>query len=526
MSVVGSLEDLSFPDILQMIHASRQSGTLVLTSPDAERRVRFRNGLVCGATLGKGETELEDLLVERGHIDRAALPEARRRQAETGQPLSAALVDLGAVGQDVLERVVRDELRTILRALVLLQEGEFRFLPEEDAPAPGGDIGVSEGLSPNTILPAEEVTRTARQTADRRREPRPTPDRRAGKPAVPRHVLLVIDRAVLRYALKEELLRRHFQVEACATPVSGLELARSLMRRGIAFTLVCDLVLPDPAGKGWQGGLELMRQIKRLSPGLPAIMVGEVRDAAAGAEARAAGALGYLPFPDLGGAMLAQVGDHLGRFAAEVRAAVGNPERLAGGNRPGPEPTVLVVDQLSLLRGLVGELHAEEAVEIPLLVLRLAAEYFERGVLFTVRGVEAHGSGAFGGDAAGSGGNLEDRMRGVVLPLVRGSLLHRAVHSRLPYVGPIPRSRLNGALLERLGAAPPDEVALLPLVSGRQVLGLLYGDNGASHRPIGDLRGLEIFVLQAGTALHSALLQRRMDALGARGGTDGFDVRA
>jgi len=69
-------------------------------------------------------------------------------------------------------------------------------------------------------------------------------------------------------------------------------------------------------------------------------------------------------------------------------------------------------------------------------------------------------------------------------------------------------------------------VALLPLVSGRQVLGLLYGDNGVSRRPIGDLRGLEIFVLQAGTALHSALLQRRMDALGSRGGTDGFDVRA
>ncbi len=524
MSVVGSLEDLSFPDILQMIHASRQSGTLVLTSPDAERRVRFHNGLVCGATLGDGETELEDLLVERGHLDRARLPEARRRQAEIGQPLSAALVELGAVGQDVLERVVRDELRTILRALVLLQDGEFRFLPEDDAPAPGGSLRVSEGLSPETILPPEEVRRTARQTADRRREPRPTADRRAARPAVPRHVLLVIDRAVLRYALKDELLRRHYQVEACATPASGLELARSLMRRGIAFTLVCDLVLPDPAGKGWQGGLELMRQIKRLSPGLPAIMLGDVRDPAAGAEARAAGALGYLPFPDLGGAALAQVGDHLARFAAEVRAAVGNPDRLATGDRPGPEPTVRVVDQLSLLRGLVGELHSEEAVEIPLLVLRLGAEYFERGVLFAVRGVEAHGSGAFGSETAGA--SLEDRMRGVVLPLVRGSLLHRVAHSRLPYVGPIPRSRLNGALLERLGTAPPDEVAVLPLVSGRQVLGLLYGDNGLGRRPIGDLRGLEIFVVQAGTALHSALLQRRVDALGSRGGTDGFDVRA
>ena len=63
MTVVGSLEDLSFPDILQVVHVSRQSGTLVLTGPQGERRVRFHNGLVCGATLGDRGPELEDLLV-------------------------------------------------------------------------------------------------------------------------------------------------------------------------------------------------------------------------------------------------------------------------------------------------------------------------------------------------------------------------------------------------------------------------------------------------------------------------------
>jgi len=87
LRVVGSLEDLSFPDVLQIIHASRRSGTLILTMRDGERRVRFVNGLVRGATLGPRGPELEDLLLERGLIEAAAMDLAYaiddRFQAET-----------------------------------------------------------------------------------------------------------------------------------------------------------------------------------------------------------------------------------------------------------------------------------------------------------------------------------------------------------------------------------------------------------------------------------------------------------
>ena len=80
MSVIGSLEDLSFPDILQIIHLSRQTGTLVLSSPEGERRVQFQNGLVRGATLGQGGIELEDLLVQKGLVAPACLEPARARR--------------------------------------------------------------------------------------------------------------------------------------------------------------------------------------------------------------------------------------------------------------------------------------------------------------------------------------------------------------------------------------------------------------------------------------------------------------
>jgi CheY-like chemotaxis protein len=332
---------------------------------------------------------------------------------------------------------------------------------------------------------------------------------------VPRRVLLVVDRAVVRFALKDDLVRRRFQVEACATPASALELARSLARRGMPFFLICDLLLPDASGKGWRGGLDLVREIVRLAPGTPALMVGELRDAAAREAARAAGALGYLALPDLGAADLQAVGGRVAEFCSQVRAVLRDPQGFGadgGASAPGP---VRVVDHLSLLRGLIGELHAEEEVEIPLLVLRLAAEYFERAVLFSVRGAEAHGVGAFG-ESLDGGPGLDDRVRGAALPLMRGSLLQRAAHGRASYVGPIARSRPDAALIERLGPPAPEEAALLPITGGAHAFGVLYGDNATSRRPIGDLRGLEIFLAQAGSALRNAALQRRLEAAGGR----------
>jgi CheY-like chemotaxis protein len=521
LSVVGSLEDLSFPDILQVIHVSRQSGTLILKARDGVRRVRFRDGLVCGATLGERGPELEDLLVQRRLVDAASLRAARERRARTGEPLASNLVALGAITQERLERVVRDELRAILRALVLLQEGEFRFeiaaaTRPESAAAEAEALGVREGLRPTQILQEADLVVPQRGDRGARAD--------AGRPAVaaaapPRRVLVVVDRAVVRYAVRDELRRRRFQVDACGTPAAALELARALAGGGTRFSLVLDLILPDPAGQGWSGGLDLLQQIQVLVPDLTAILVGEVRGPAAERAARGAGAAGYLPFPDLAGATLEEVGGRLAEFAAQVRAALQSPDRLAAGGAPSGSEAVRVVDHLSLLRGLIGEMTGREEVEIPLLVLRLAAEYFERGVLFAIRGDEALGAGAFQGEG-GIDGGLDGRIRGVALPLGRGSLLQRAVQGGGTLIGAPQGGRGDGALLERLGDPVPGEAALVPIVCGGRVSHLLYGDNARSRRPVGDLRGLEIFVCQAGLALHNARLLERLEG-GARTGADG-----
>jgi CheY-like chemotaxis protein len=464
LSVIGSLEDLAFPDVLQIIHASRRSGTLILSLRDGERRVRFRNGLICGATLGSGGPEIEELLRRRGHVDARALAQATARAGRTGETVAEALVGLTAVSQETMDRVVREELKSSLRSIILSQEGEFRFELEEE-----------------------------------RRPPAET-------------VLLLAERSVLRRVLEEDLRRGGFEVIACANSAEALEHARKLAGGGRSFLLVSDLVLPDASGNGWLGGLDLLRAVRRLSPQAGGVLLGDLRERGAAA-ARAAGATAYLPLPDLGRTELEEVGTVLARFGALVRDAALHPDRVPGPGGSAREP-VLAVDHVSLLRGLVGELHAEEEIAIPLLVLRLAAEYFERGVLFSVRDHEVLGTGAFGGESGESGNGLDGRVRGAALPLLAGSALEMAVRTRAPYVGPVDGDT-NAPLIARLGAPPPQEAALLPVSAGRQVFAVLYGDNARSARPVGDLRGLEIFVAQAGIALHNAALQRRLSELSA-----------
>ena len=501
MSVVGSLEDLSFPDILQVVHLSRQSGTLVLSAADGERRVRFRHGLVCDASLGSDGPLLEDLLVTRGLVPPAALPAARARRDETGESLPAALVALGAVSQESLESVVREELRAILRSLLTMQEGEFRFEVDESV-APPEEAALSEGLGPDAILgglpeatPPPRWPVTAETT-----EP--------AAPGVPRRVLLISERSLVTLALREEMERVGFTASACDGVEAGLEQARAFAARREPFLLVADLVLPDRTRTGWGGGLELLREMRGLVPDLVAITIGESRHPSAAEAARAAGATGYLALPDLGNTPFEEIGVRLRDFCTQVGAALSLAEQVATIDWGAGPRVIRVTDPLSLLRGLIGELNAGIGGDVALLVLRLASEYFERAALFSVVGREAVCRGAFGAP-------LDANLRGLTLPIEPGSVIEKVAERGETCAGPLPDDAANHSLLERLGDPRPRSAAVLPVVGGGAVHGLLYGDNAATGTAFDDLRPLEIFLSQAGLSVQNALLRRRLDALRA-----------
>jgi CheY-like chemotaxis protein len=494
VSVVGSLEDLSFPDILQVVHLSRQSGTLILCDASGEKRVRFRNGRVCDATLGAGRPALDELLIERGLVSPAALEPARARSAESGETLAASLVALGALSQDTLDRLVRDELRALLRSFVLLQEGEFRFEPDDDG-VPGDPAApLADGLEPESIFGGVP------QAAPR------WPAEPAPATPVPRRVLLVSERSFLNLALREELERNAFAVEIPADASDAGRMAQALAARGETFLLMCDLLLPDRTRTGWGGALELLRELRAAIPALIAVVIGEMRHPSAVTAARAAGATGYLAFPDLTSIPFTEVGVRVRDFCTQLGGALALSDQLAALDWNAQEGTIRVADPLQLLRGLIGELEDSPPGDVGLLVLRLASEYFERGALFLVSDGRAVCRGAFGT-------RFDERLRGAAIAFEDGSRLKAAVEERETRVGPIPDDAANAAFRARLGEPVPPSSALLPMHCGREVYGLLYGDNAMSRRPFEDLKALEIFLAQAGLTLQNALLKRRLESL-------------
>lgn len=505
VSLIGSLEDVSFPDILQVIHLSRQTGTLVLRDARGERRVRFRSGLVCGATLGEGGPELEDLLVRRGLVSPAALEPARARMEQSGEPLAGALIALGAVSQQTVERVVRDEICSTIRDLVLLQEGEFRFDLDSDPQPEAAGIRLQDGLAPGSLLQGisspvpfaavDAWTEPGKAQADQ-----------------PSRILLVTDRTTLRAGLRDELVRQGFEVIESSGAEAALEEAAALLKQQANFALVCDLILPDGRDHPGHGGLDLVREMRELAPDLKAVIFGELRESGPAVASGTVGALAYLPLPDPTGNRAGNESETLRRYCATLRATLSGGDAPAAGEKNDRRDSIRVVDSLSLLRGLISEMQNEGEEEIPLLILRLAVEYFERGVLFSVQGAGACCTGAFGPEARGAG-ELEQRIRGTVLGLERASALETVVRTRRSLVGPLEPIAANQPLIDTLGSPIPAHAAILPLASGRDVVGVLYGDNAASRRPIGDLQGLEIFLSQAGIALQNALLKRHLASI-------------
>ena len=153
-----------------------------------------------------------------------------------------------------------------------------------------------------------------------------------------------------------------------------------------------------------------------------------------------------------------------------------------------------------------------DATQISSMLMEVAREYFERGVLFLVRDEEVRGLGGFG--PTGSGQQIGEVARELVLPLSEPSVFAEVAVSGKAHRGLLPDGRWNEHVITALGRFRSHDVALLPLVTYREPLALLFGDNPETGRPIEGLEGLEIFVGQAAIALENTFLQRKLESRG------------
>ena len=198
--------------------------------------------------------------------------------------------------------------------------------------------------------------------------------------------------------------------------------------------------------------------------------------------------------------------------AAGARADSGKlPAEAPAAASPPGKPDEMSRDFEQLQRWLEELRGCQDATQISALVMRVARDCFERGVLFVVKHETMRGLGGYG--AAPRDEKLGLLVREIAIPLGEPSLFARVAVGRKPHVGPWPDDKWARHLLGKIGRFQSSGFAVMPLLTNRETVAILFGDNPDSGRALGRLAALDTFVNQAGIALENAFLQRKVTAM-------------
>ena len=142
-----------------------------------------------------------------------------------------------------------------------------------------------------------------------------------------------------------------------------------------------------------------------------------------------------------------------------------------------------------------------------LVLLITVAEMFERAVTFLVRPSELAGERAIGLSSPKSEGPTHaDRLK---IPLARPSIFREVLEQgQVRFAASSDETLL--ALQQEIGKPHSPEALLLPVISDRKVVAIVYGDFGKNTAAPVQLEILEVLAYQVGIALEHTLLKRQM----------------
>lgn len=550
MSLVGNLEDLGLGEILQIVSLSRKSGILTLQSKGREGAIVFRFGQVIRATSSNFRRFLGEVLVERGVLDGETLQSALKIQEEESfrELIGTILISRFGVSAERIEELVREQIEHVVYSLFAWQEGSFAFDLQESVEAVDAirmdpvQFMLEQGL--NTQFLAMEATRildeqrftdeegggegsvvhapdTVDAAFDMMQEPVDAPASEPLPLSVPANgpVVLVDDDDGTREYLTTVLRELSFEVSAYGGSEDTLIAVDTLYRRGERPLVLVDLIMPRMDGSGILGGLELLELIHNNFPDLLVVVMSDYQNSDAERQVLGMGIdfilkprRSDLDDPTTVEEFTERFRNLLGRMQPSARehgqVNLGDELRMEMGEAVIPASPQQQSTGITLLRGMLEELN-DPALGggIILLVLRFASEFMNRAVIFQVKGGEIVGLGQFGIDIDPSA--ADRKIRTLRIPRSESSIFSTLLAD--PHSVKVPPGDFvwDRHLFAELGG-PPTELFLGPIVSGGEVVAILYGDNYPEPLPIGDTDSLEIFLSQAGMAMEKAFLERRL----------------
>ena len=103
MSFTGDLEHLPIVDVIQLLHSTRKTGTLCLTSPKGESQLVFDDGYIVSANHVNNSVRIGQILITMKAINQQSLEQALSQQENAGnnrKPLIATLIESGQLSKE------------------------------------------------------------------------------------------------------------------------------------------------------------------------------------------------------------------------------------------------------------------------------------------------------------------------------------------------------------------------------------------------------------------------------------------
>src|SRR5690606_1140315 len=283
---------------------------------------------------------------------------------------------------------------------------------------------------------------------------------------------------------------------------------RQYVARGeLPLVLLTTGTPPDPVS-GARDWSQIAARLRAQVPNLPLVLLAAPDAAVSPANERAIPDA-TAPRPDLTTLSDDRARDRRETLAAELRRAIERAHGKAAPRGPAPMLREEPVDALRELREVSARLRDPSSRgDVLRLVLDYAARTFARVAIFAVREREAFRVAQLGLPSAGGPDDVD--LRRIHFPADETAWFRKVLEARAP-LRAAPGDDGDRDLAARLGHAPPPEVYVAPIESGERIAAVLYADNLATRRPLGDSRALEVVLHEAGLALERTVLERALE---------------
>ncbi|RMF15230.1 MAG: DUF4388 domain-containing protein [Candidatus Dadabacteria bacterium] len=554
VSLAGSLQDLGLNDILQILSLSRKSGTLRLRYRDLGLELYVLHGGIVAARPHPSISTLHRFFTERGLLDAAQqdrfiqLLRDKDFEAEPWTPFWSSVFGKPA---ETIAEWARDYILWLVTRAAAWDEGEFSFELDPDGTAHKKLIRVPVFPSVEQPISAEYIAIEGARLADENAASRSGLDadvgdqtiagygivaeaERASADAATAHILFVDPKRETVERVAQSLRDAGFPHVAVASSVDGA--IETIERAAEApWTVVCELVMPKRDRSGVLGGLEVAQALSDHERVRATYLCTDLVNDEIRSQADQAGVAGLIMRPARK-AWKTSFDDALHRYVAAISEAIGappekSPEAAAALDDINDadrfeisldDPLAALLDSedlhlpvpqprtdrgVHLLRQMIEELVNPNAEsEISLLILRFAADFFQRSILFAVSGKTLAGLGQTGLSTE----NADRIVRELRIPVIENTVVSRVLSTRQTYTGAVAGDPQLEAMLERLGGPHPTEILLAPVLAGDRIVAMLYADQVPTQSRIENVETVEIFLAQAGLALERTYLMRQL----------------